>query len=191
MDSVFFEEDLKKAIDCMRSGGIILYPTDTVWGIGCDARNSEAIKKIFALKKRSESQSLLVLVNNFKEVEQLTDEIPEIAYELIEAAVNPITIIYDSASGVAPELIAPDGSLGIRVTHEKFSNELCKRFKGPVVSTSANVHGEKTPTTFREISSKIIEGVDYVVRYRKDDSKEASPSNIIKLEKNGVIKLIR
>lgn len=184
-------EDLKAAVDILKRGGIILYPTDTIWGIGCDARNSEAVKKIFELKKRADSKSMLVLVNNEVGVERLVPEVPDVAWELIDAAVNPLTIIYDDARGVAGELLAEDGSLGIRITRELFSNELCKRLGAPLVSTSANISGEKSPAVFSEISDEIKNGVDYIVRYRQGDSSQASPSNIIKLRKDGEVKIIR
>lgn len=186
-----FSEDLKEALQCLKEGGIILYPTDTVWGIGCDARNSEAVKKIYDLKKRADSKSMLVLVNNEANLEKIVEEIPDVTWNLLEAAVNPLTLIYDNAKGVAPELIAEDGSLGIRITKERFSNELCKRLGAPIVSTSANISGEKSPSFFREISEEIKKGVDYVVKYRQDREESKSPSNIIKISKGGVVKIIR
>ena len=185
-----FSEDLKEALQCLKEGGIILYPTDTVWGIGCDARNSEAVKKIYDLKKRADSKSMLVLVNNEANLEKIVEEIPDVTWNLLEAAVNPLTLIYDNAKGVAPELIAEDGSLGIRITKERFSNELCKRLGAPIVSTSANISGEKSPSFFREISEEIKKGVDYIVKYNQDYEESKSPSNIIKISKGGVVKII-
>lgn len=184
-------EDLKEALECLRKGGIILYPTDTVWGIGCDARNSEAIRKIFQLKKRADSKSMLVLVNNEATLQRYVDDIPEVAWDLLEAAIDPMTIIYDGAKGVAPELIAEDGSLGIRITSEPFSNELAKRLGAPLVSTSANISGQKAPSSFSEITDEIKSGVDYIVKYRREDNTQKRPSNIIKLGKKGEIKIIR
>ncbi|MCH5231559.1 MAG: threonylcarbamoyl-AMP synthase [Muribaculaceae bacterium] len=185
------EEDLKRAVEILRMGGIILYPTDTIWGIGCDARSSEAVKRIYRLKNREDSKSMLVLVNNEASVERIVDEMPEVAEQVIEIATEPITIIYDGAHGVAPELIADDGSLGIRITREKFSAELCRRLGAPLVSTSANISGQKAPTFFKEISEEIKNGVDFIVKYRQDDTSNASPSHIIKLGKSGQIKIIR
>lgn len=185
------EEDLNEALKCLRKGGIILYPTDTIWGIGCDARNSDAVKRIYKLKKREDSKSMLVLTNNEAGLEKITEEIPDITWELLNAVVNPLTIIYDNAHGVAPELIAEDGSLGIRITKERFSNELCKRLRGPLVSTSANISGEKSPSSFKEITEEIKNGVDYIVKFRQEESANKQPSNIIKLGKGGVIKIIR
>lgn len=188
---VDFSNDIKSAVDCLKKGGIILYPTDTIWGIGCDATNSDAVKRIYELKKRADSKSMLVLVNNESSLERIVEEIPDVAWELLEAAVNPLTIIYDNAHDVAPELLAEDGSLGIRITHESFSNELCKRLGKPLVSTSANISGEKAPTNFRDISEEIKNAVDYIVNYRQTDSEEKSASNIIKLSKGGIFKIIR
>ncbi|MCH5239745.1 MAG: threonylcarbamoyl-AMP synthase [Muribaculaceae bacterium] len=186
-----FSEDLKAALSAIQKGGIILYPTDTIWGIGCDARNSEAVKRIFDLKKRADSKSMLVLVDSEASLEKLTDDIPEVAYQLIEAAVNPITIIYDGAHNVAPELIAEDGSLGIRITREDFSRSLCRLMRAPLVSTSANISGAPSPSNFSEISDSIIKGVDYVVKYRQDDNGKATPSNIIKLGNGGLVTIMR
>lgn len=186
-----FIEDLKEAVKYLKNGGIILYPTDTVWGLGCDARNSEAVKKIYALKERSEAKSMLVLVNNEAALERLVEDIPEVAWQLLDTAVNPLTIIYDNAKNVAKELIAEDGSLGIRLTKESFSSELCKRLGGPLVSTSANKSGEKSPSCFNEITEDIKQSVDYIVKYRQQEKKQTQPSNIIKLDKNSRIKIIR
>lgn len=185
------EDDLRNALDTLKKGGIILYPTDTVWGIGCDARNAEAVAKIYDLKKRADSKSMLVLVGSEGMLQRTVKEVPDIAWQLIDAAVNPMTIIYDDAIGVAPNLIASDGSLGIRITSEKFSRALCDRLRAPLVSTSANVSGEPTPHSFAEISPAIIDGVDYVCRYRRDDHKEAKPSNIIKITRGNIVKVIR
>ncbi|MCH5234652.1 MAG: threonylcarbamoyl-AMP synthase [Muribaculaceae bacterium] len=186
-----FSIDLKNAVECLKAGGIILYPTDTIWGIGCDAKNSEAVKRIYDLKKRADSKAMLVLVNNESALERLVDEVPDVAWDLLEAAVNPLTIIYEGARCVAPELISDDGSLGIRITKEPFSNELCKRLGGALVSTSANVSGEKSPSNYSEISDIIKTGVDYIVKFRQTDGTEHKPSNIIKLGKGGVVKVIR
>lgn len=186
-----FNNDLREALECLRKGGVILYPTDTIWGIGCDARNTEAVKRIYELKKRADSKSMLVLVNNEAALERITDDVPDVAWELLEAAINPMTVIFDGAKNVSPELIADDGSLGIRITKERFSNELCRRLGAPVVSTSANISGEKAPASYSEISDDIKQGVDYIVNYRQDDKSPQTPSNIIKLGKEGTVKIIR
>ena len=186
-----FQEDIRQATDCMKRGGIILYPTDTIWGIGCDATNDEAVRRIYELKKRSDSKSMLVLTDSLSSLERIVVDIPEAALQLIETAVNPITIIYDKAYGVASSLIGSDGSLGVRITNEDFSNLLCRNLGRPVVSTSANVSGERAPKFFHEISPEIIEGVEYVVKYRQNDNKECSPSNIIKISHGGLFKILR
>lgn len=185
------EADLKEAVRVMKEGGIILYPTDTVWGIGCDARNEEAVKKIYELKHRADSKSMLVLVGSEGMLQRTVKEVPETAWQLIDVAVNPMTIIYDHPVGVADNLLAEDGSLGIRITSEKFSRTLCERMRGPIVSTSANISGKPTPMTFSEISSEVKEGVDYVCKFRQKEKGASKPSNIIKVTRGNVIKVIR
>lgn len=183
--------DLKKALEVLHSGGIILYPTDTIWGIGCDATNEEAVKRIYAIKKREDSKSMLVLMENMNALERYVEEVPEIAYDLIEVTDKPMTIIYSGAKNLAKNLIAQDGSIGIRLTNEDFTRQLIQRFKKPLVSTSANISGEPSPAFFDEISPKIIEAVDYVVEYRQDDRTPTNPSSIIKLGVSGEIQIIR
>lgn len=187
----FEADDLKEAVKVMKEGGIILYPTDTVWGIGCDAGNKDAVDKIYRLKNRQDSKSMLVLVSSEGMLQRTVREVPDIAWQLIDAAVNPMTIIYDDAFGVAPNLVADDGSLGVRITNEKFSNLLCEKMRGPIVSTSANISGKPTPHFFSEISKDIIDGVDYVCKYRQNDHAQATPSNIIKITKGNIVKVIR
>lgn len=184
-------EDLAKAVEVLKRGGIILYPTDTVWGIGCDATNPEAVKRIYELKQRADSKSLLVLVGSEGELQRTVKEVPEAAWMLMEAAVNPMTIIYDRPVGLAQNLLAEDGSVGIRITDEPFSQALCRRLRRPVVSTSANVSGRKTPAIFSEIDEEIKAGVDYVVKFRQADTRRKKSSNIIKVSDTGVIKVIR
>lgn len=183
-------EDLKKALEVLRSGGVILYPTDTIWGLGCDASNSEAVKKIYNIKNRADSKSMLSLIGSDGMLQQFVSEVPEIAWELIDTAVNPLTIIYDHPRGIAAELLAEDGSAGFRITHERFSLNLCTRLRKPVVSTSANISGRPAPRTFREIDPEIINSVDYVVEYGRNN-KNSAPSNIIKISDYNVIKVIR
>ena len=184
-------EDIKAAIETLQKGGVILYPTDTIWGIGCDACNEEAVKRIYAIKKRIDSKSMLVLMENAALLERYVDEVPEIAYDLIELTDKPLTIIFDGARALAKNLIADDGSIGIRITSEAFSSELIRRFKRPVVSTSANISGNPSPACFDEIDQKIIDSVDYVVRFRQEDTQKAVPSSIMKLGRSGEIKIIR
>lgn len=187
----FDREDMAKAIEVLKSGGIILYPTDTVWGIGCDATNDEAVNKIYQLKKRVDSKSMLILVGSEGQLQSYVKEVPETAWMLIEAAIHPLTIIYDQPRHIAKSLIAEDGSIGIRITNEIFSKTLCERIKCPIVSTSANISGKKTPGNFYEIDSEIIDGVDYVVKFRRDDLSKSKPSNIIKVSNSGIFKVIR
>lgn len=184
-------EDMARAVETLKEGGIILYPTDTVWGIGCDATNAEAVKRIYGLKQRDDAKSMLVLVGSEGELQRTVHNVPDAAWMLIEAAVNPLTIIYDRPRGLAPNLLADDGSAGIRITSELFSRTLCQRLRHPLVSTSANVSGRKTPATFAEIDPEIITGVDYVVRYRRDDNRRRKASNIIKVSDSDVVKVIR
>lgn len=186
-----FEEDIKQAVDCLKNGGLILYPTDTVWGIGCDATNPDAVKRIYDLKRREESKSMLVLVDSDGALERIVDDIPEVAWQLIDAAVDPLTIIYDHPKNVATNLLANDGSLGIRITDEKYSKELCRRLRRPLVSTSANISGNKAPGIYSDIPEEIKAGVDYVASYRRDDTEAPSPSNIIKVSEGGLVKVIR
>ncbi len=184
-------EDMAQALEVLKEGGIILYPTDTIWGIGCDATNEEAVKKIYDLKQRSDSKSMLVLVGSEGELQRNVEEVPEAAWMLIETAVNPITIIYDRPKGIARNLLAEDGSAGIRITSELFSRTLCNRLRRPIVSTSANISGKKTPVTFSEIDEDIKKGVDYIVRFRQNDISRHKSSNIIKVSDSGIIKIIR
>ena len=184
-------EDIKAALEVLQNGGVILYPTDTVWGIGCDAGNEEAVKRIYAIKNRIDSKSMLVLMENAALLERYVDEVPEIAYDLIEVTDKPLTIVYDGAKNLAKNLIAEDGSIGIRITTEAFCSDLIRRFKRPIVSTSANVSGKPSPACFDEISQEIIDSVDYVVKYRQDDTQKAVPSSIMKLGRGGEIKIIR
>ena len=185
------EEDIKKAFEVLVSGGLILYPTDTIWGIGCDATNVEAVHRVYELKRRVDSKALITLLDNPIKLDYYIDEVPSLAWDLIELSEKPLTIIYDGARNVAPNLMAEDGSLAIRVTKEKFSQELCKRFRKALVSTSANISGEPAPANFDDISEEIKQGVDYIVKYRQDDTSKSKASSIIKLGKTGEVKIIR
>ena len=184
-------DDIKAALDVLQKGGVILYPTDTVWGLGCDACNEEAVKRIYAIKNRIDSKSMLVLMENASLLERYVGEVPEVAYDLIELTDKPLTIVYDGAKNLAKNLVADDGSIGIRITSEAFSSDLIRRFKRPVVSTSANVSGKPSPVCFDEIDKLIIDAVDYVVKYRQDDTQKAVASSIMKLGRGGEIKIIR
>ncbi|MCI6875878.1 MAG: L-threonylcarbamoyladenylate synthase [Parabacteroides sp.] len=184
-------EDLKKACDVLRKGGLILYPTDTIWGIGCDATNEEAVQRVYTLKQRADNKAMLLLLGNEARLESYVQEVPEIAWSLIEVADRPLTLIYPGARNLAPNLIAEDGSVGIRITREEFSRRLCEQFRRPVVSTSANISGQPAPHTFQEIAEEIKQGVDYIVQYRQDDLTAAQPSSIIKLGAGGLFQIIR
>lgn len=184
-------DDLKKAVEVLKSGGIILYPTDTIWGIGCDATNPEAVQRIYDIKKRKDSKSMLVLMDNPALLERYVDDVPEVAWDLVEISTTPLTVIYQNAKNLAKNLIADDGSIGIRFTKEKFTSQLLQRFRRPLVSTSANISGEKSPAFFDEISEEIKKQMDYIVEYRQDDTTPAQPSSIIKLGPGGQIDIIR
>lgn len=175
----------------MAKGGVILYPTDTIWGLGCDATNPEAVRRVYEIKQRADSKAMLVLVDSSVKVDFYVDDVPEVAWDLIELTDKPLTIIYSGARNLAPNLLAEDGSVGIRVTQEKFSHQLCQRFRKAIVSTSANVSGQPSPANFSEISEDIKSLVDYVVTYRQDDVSRPAASSIIKLGKGGVIDIIR
>lgn len=175
----------------MAEGGVILYPTDTIWGLGCDATNPEAVRRVYEIKQRADSKAMLVLVDSSVKVDFYVDDVPDVAWDLIELSDKPLTIIYSGARNLAPNLLAEDGSVGIRVTQEKFSHQLCQRFRKAIVSTSANVSGRPSPANFSEISEDIKSLVDYVVTYRQDDMSRPAPSSIIKLGKGGVIDIIR
>lgn len=185
------KEEVKKACQVMNEGGVILYPTDTVWGIGCDATNEAAVRKVYEIKKRADSKALLVLVDTAVKVDFYVQDAPSIAWDLIEMADKPLTIIYSGARNLAANLIAEDGSVGIRVTNEEFSHRLCQQFRKAIVSTSANVSGEPGAANFSEISEEIKSAVDYVVNCRQEDDSRPKPSSIIKLGQGGVIKIIR
>lgn len=184
-------EDIQQAVDVMRRGGIILYPTDTVWGIGCDARNAEAVKRVFALKRRDDSKALICLVDSANRMQQYSRSIPDVAWDLIDYAERPLTLIVDDAINLAPNLVAQDGSIAIRVTRERISHDLCYRFQKAVVSTSANLSGQPAPRNFMEISPEIIHGVDYVMKARQNDVTKGKPSQIVKISKDGQITFIR
>lgn len=185
------QNDINKALEVLKSGGVILYPTDTIWGLGCDATSPEAVKRIYEIKKREDSKSMLVLMENPALLERYVEEVPEVAWDLVEIATTPLTVIYPGAKNLATNLIAGDGSVGIRFTKEDFTSRLLQRFRRPIVSTSANISGDKAPAFFDEISEEIKEQVDYIVEYRQDDITPAQPSSIIKLGPGGKIDIIR
>ena len=184
-------EDIKKACEVMAAGGIILYPTDTIWGIGCDATNEKAVQRVYELKRRADNKAMLVLMDSEAKLDRYVSDVPDIAWDLISVSDKPLTIIYSSAKNLATNLLGADGSVGIRITNEEFSKKLCERFRKPLVSTSANVSGEPSPANFSEVSEVIKEGVDYIVSYRQDDMSKAAPAGIIKLGAGGLVQVIR
>mgnify|MGYP003446801593 CR=1 FL=1 len=185
------QDEIKKAVEVLRKGGVILYPTDTVWGIGCDATNAEAVKRVYEIKKRADSKALICLVDSESRLCRYVRNVADVTWDMIELSTKPLTVIFDNATGLAENLLAEDGSVGIRVTREEFSKELCYRFQKAVVSTSANISGEETPNNFSEISPEIIDAVDYVVNYKQLEKGKAKSSSIIKLKENGTVTIIR
>ncbi len=184
------KDEINNALTILKKGGLILYPTDTVWGIGCDATNPEAVEKVFQLKKRSDLKSLICLVSDFRMLNEYVENVPEVAYDILKYAKKPTTIIYDDPIRVAENIIAQDNSLAIRVPKDDFCKKLIQKFRRPLVSTSANLSGEKTPQNFKEINPVILEGVDYVVNLQHE-KKSGKPSAIIKLKNDGSVKVIR
>lgn len=185
------KQDIEKALEVLRNGGVILYPTDTIWGLGCDATNPEAVQKIYEIKQRSDQKSLLVLLDNPGKIASYVKEIPDIAWDLMDLSEKPLTIIYSDAKNLAPNLVAEDGSIGIRIPKDDFCERLIQRFKKPLVSTSANISGESAPQNFHEINPSLLQLVDYVVEWRQDDDTKAQASSILKLKTNGEIVIIR
>ena len=184
-------EEVAKALKIVQDGGIILYPTDTIWGIGCDASNTEAVQKIYRLKQRDESKSMIILLDNDNKLASYVREVPEIAYDLVEFAENPLTLILSNARNISPALISADGSVGIRVVKHAFCEQLIQRLRKPLVSTSANISGQPSPKNFTNISAEIINGVDYVVNLEQHDVHEKKQSTIMKLEPDGRFSFIR
>ena len=185
------DEDITQCLKVLSDGGLILYPTDTVWGIGCDATNADAVNRVYQLKKRDDSKALIVLIDSADHLDHYVVDVPMIARELIDVAVKPLTIIYEGAYNMAPNVLGDEDSVGIRIPNDEFCHRLCERFGKPIVSTSANVSGEPTAKTFAEIAPAIVKGVDYAVNYRRQDTSHHNPSNIILLSRDGTFKIIR
>ena len=185
------KQEIEKSLQVLKDGGIILYPTDTIWGIGCDATNAEAVAKVFKLKGREESKSMIILLDSENKLASYVNDIPEVAYDLIEYAENPLTIIYSGAKNLAPNTINKDGSVAIRIAKNDFCQQLIQRFRKPIISTSANKSGEPSPATFPEITDDILKGVDYIVDWEQTVSSPKKPSTIMKLEPDGRFKFIR
>jgi L-threonylcarbamoyladenylate synthase len=185
------KDEVAKALKVLHDGGIILYPTDTIWGIGCDAGNAEAVKKIYTLKQRDEAKSMIILLDSENKIPSSVGDVPDIAYDLIEFAENPLTLVMPGAKNIASNLIAADGSIGLRVTKHPFCQQLIQRLRKPLVSTSANISGQPSPKNFNAISADIIDGVDYVVDLEQYDLTEKRPSTIMRLEPDGKFEFIR
>ena len=189
------EEDIRQAVETMRKGGVILYPTDTVWGIGCDATNVEAVKRVYEIKQRDDSKALICLVDSDARMQRYFRNVPDVAWQLIDGLkdsdAKPTTLILDGAINLADNLIAEDGSVGMRITNEPFSKELCYRFQKAIVSTSANISGEPAAQNYGDIDPRIIDAVDYVCWSRRQEHKPHTPSSIIKLKENGEVTIIR
>jgi L-threonylcarbamoyladenylate synthase len=189
------EEDIRQAVEVMRKGGVILYPTDTVWGIGCDATNAEAVRRVYEIKQRDDSKALICLVDSDARMQRYIRNVPDVAWQLIDslqdADAKPTTLILDGAINLADNLIAEDGSIGIRITNEPFSKELCYRFQKAIVSTSANISGEPAAQNYCDIDPRILEAVDYVCWSRRQEHKSHTPSSIIRLKENGEVTIIR
>ncbi len=190
-DYTIYKDEIKNCIEVLKKGGIILYPTDTIWGIGCDATNADAINKIIQLKQRNEEKSMLILVNSEVMLEQYVKEIPEAALLFLESYETPLTIVYPNPINLPDNLINNDGTVGIRITKDDFCSQLLYNFRRPIVSTSANVSGQPAPLNFNKITPDILNNVDYVVNLRQHETAQSKPSTIIKVETNGVFKYLR
>lgn len=186
-----FRDDIREAVRVMQSGGVILYPTDTIWGIGCDACNENAVRRVFEIKRRAEAKSVISLVDSEVKVEFYVRSVPDVAWQLWECSDEPLTLVLDGARNLASGVIASDGSVALRVTREAFSRQLCMRMKRAIVSTSANIAGEPAPRCFSEISPEILQAVDYVCLSRRDEAPRQAPSHIIKIGPSGEVKIIR
>ncbi|MCF0160023.1 MAG: threonylcarbamoyl-AMP synthase [Bacteroidaceae bacterium] len=185
-----WQQDINNAVEVLRKGGVILYPTDTVWGIGCDATNEEAVRKVYEIKRREDNKAMLVLVDSENRIQRYISQVPNVAWDVIELATNPLTVIFNGAKNLPANLVGEDGTLGIRVTREPFSQQLCYRFSRPIVSTSANFSGEPSARCFDEISEELKGMVDYVCTSRRNEQ-NGKPSSIIKLGPSGEVEVIR
>lgn len=185
------KEDIRRAVEVMNKGGIILYPTDTIWGLGCDATNADAVRRIYEIKQRTDAKALISLVDSETKVQFYVKEVPEVAWDVMELSERPMTVVFDGGRNLAPNLLAEDGSVAIRITKEAFSKELCMRMKRAVVSTSANISAQPAPRCFAEISEEIKGAVDYICTSRQDEPPTQTASSIIKLGAGGEVTIIR
>lgn len=185
------EEDIRNAVKVLNEGGVILYPTDTVWGIGCDATNADAVAKVYKIKQRDDSKALICLVDSDARLQRYVRNVPTVAWDLLDLATKPTTVILEGAVNLAPNLIAEDGSIAMRITKEEFSKELCYRFQKALVSTSANISGQPAAQNYKDIAQELLDSVDYVCWTRRNEHKPHTPSSIIKLGQNGEVSIIR
>lgn len=185
------QEEIKKSLEVLKSGGVILYPTDTIWGLGCDATNEEAVQTLLHLKNRPPEKSLIVLLDTDNKLQSYVTDVPEVAYDLIEFAENPLTVIFSNAKNLAASVINADGSVGIRIVKHDFCSALIGHFRKPIVSTSANLSGQPSPRFFDEIDPKILAGVDYIVDFEQENRVLKKPSTIVKLGSSGQFEFIR
>jgi L-threonylcarbamoyladenylate synthase len=186
-----YDDDIKNAVAALKAGKVILYPTDTIWGIGCDPTNAEAVEKIFRIKQRSDSKSMIVLVNSTEMLQRYVADIPEVAMDMVELTDTPLTVVYDKGKSLAPGVTAEDGSVGVRLCLDTFCDDLITAFRKPLVSTSANISGQPSPSIFDEISEEIKSAVDYICLYRQNDRTRSKPSSVIKISSNGAVKILR
>ena len=185
------KQDIQKAVETLRAGGIIIYPTDTIWGIGCDATNADAVARIYKMKQRDDSKAMICLVDSDARLQRYVRDVPNVAWDIMDLATKPITLILDGAVNLAPNIIADDGSIAMRITHEDFSRELCYRFQKPIVSTSVNISGMPAAKKFGEISEELLQQADYVCWSRRQEKQPHTPSSIIRLTKDGVVEIVR
>ncbi|HNX67303.1 MAG TPA: L-threonylcarbamoyladenylate synthase [Bacteroidales bacterium] len=186
-----YDEDIKNALTALKAGKVILYPTDTIWGLGCDPTNAGAVAKIFQIKQRADTKSMIVLVNSTEMLQRYVSDIPEVALDMVELTDTPLTVVYDKGRSLAPGVTAEDGSVGARLCLDPFCDDLITAFRKPLVSTSANISGQPAPSTFDEISEEIKDAVDYICQYRQNDQTRSKPSSVIKISSSGAVKILR
>jgi len=186
-----FQQDIDPSLATLQAGGLILYPTDTIWGIGCDATDAAAVEKVYALKQRAETKSLIILMADKKDILRYTSQPDLRIFDFLDTVTKPTTVIYEGAMGLAPNCIGADGTVAIRLTDDPFCRHLIKRFRKPIVSTSANISGSPAPANFKDIDEKIKAGVDYIVHHRQDDNAERAPSAIVRWNRDATVTIIR
>lgn len=186
-----FENDIEKSLKVLEEGGTLLYPTDTIWGIGCDATNTKAVEKIYSIKRRSEAKSLILLIDHIDKLSNYIEKVPDITGDLLASITNPVTIIYSNARRLASNVIASDGTIAIRIVKDDFCTELIRRYGKPIVSSSANISGFEAPAVFSQIAAEIKQSVDYIVTFKQDYFTRSKPSTVIRLRDDGMYTIIR